>query len=44
MRPERVPYLASWDRSKSMFGALQELKGIIARSPKSQPSDGSTYE
>ena len=43
VRPERLPYLGSWDRSKSMFGALQELKGVIARAPKSQPSDGSTY-
>ena len=43
VRPDRLPYLASWDRSKSMFGALTELKALIARASRSQPPDGSSY-
>ena len=43
VRPDRLSYLASWNRKKSMFGALSEIKMLIARASKSQPADGSSY-
>lgn len=41
----KVPYLASWAPSKTMAGALAEIKTLITRIPRgtSQPADGSTY-
>jgi hypothetical protein len=39
----KVPYLASWNSSKTLHGTLQEIKGLIARAPRAQPADGTTY-
>ncbi len=39
----KVPYLASWTSSKTMYGALVEVKNLIARAPRAQPADGTTY-
>ena len=39
----RVPYLASWNPSKTMMGALTEIKTLIHRSSRSQPAEGSTF-
>lgn len=41
--PARMPYLASWNSSKSIMGALNELKALIARAPRAQPADDATY-
>jgi ubiquitin-protein ligase len=43
VRPERVPYLASWNANKSMHGALSEIKALIARAPRAQPAEDATY-
>ncbi len=39
----RVPYLASWNPSKTMMGALNEIKAVIMRAPRAQPADGTTF-
>ncbi len=41
--PARVPYLASWDASKTMHGALTEIKNMLNRGQRVQPPDGSQY-
>lgn len=41
--PARVPYLASWSASKSMQGALSDIKTLIYRSPRSQPAETATF-
>lgn len=41
--PAKVPYLASWHAGKSMLGALQEIKALMARAPRTQPPEGATY-
>lgn len=41
--PARVPYLASWTPAKNMYGALAELKGLIARAGRAQPPDGTNF-
>jgi ubiquitin-conjugating enzyme E2 variant len=39
----KVPYLASWNPSKTMLGALQEIKALMARAPRAQPPEGTNY-
>jgi ubiquitin-conjugating enzyme E2 variant len=41
--PGKVPYLAGWNSGKSMYGALQEIKNLIYRAPRSQPPEEATY-
>lgn len=43
VNPAKVPYLATWNPSKTMHGALSEIKNLIARAPRAQPADGTTY-
>ena len=39
----KVPYLASWNGTKTLYGALTEIKHMLARAPKTQPPDGTNY-
>jgi ubiquitin-conjugating enzyme E2 variant len=39
----KVPYLASWNASKTMHGALTEIKGLISKASRSQPPEESRY-
>ncbi len=39
----KVPYLASWNPSKTMIGVLQEIKQLIQRAPRAQPADGTNF-
>ena len=39
----KVPYLSSWNGSKTMLGALTELKALISRASRAQPPDGANY-
>ena len=39
----KVPYLASWNPSKTLLGACNELKGLIARASRQQPPDGAQF-
>ncbi len=39
----KVPYLASWNPSKSLHGVLTDIKGLIARASRQQPPDGSNF-
>ncbi len=39
----KVPYLASWNASKTLLGACQDLKAQIVRAPRQQPPDGANY-
>ena len=39
----KVPYLASWNPSKTMHGALSEIKGLISKAPRAQPPEGQNY-
>jgi ubiquitin-conjugating enzyme E2 variant len=41
--PAKVPYLGAWNSSKSMYGALLEIKNLIYRAPRSQPPEEATY-
>jgi ubiquitin-protein ligase len=41
--PAKVPYLSGWTASKTMAGALNEIKGLIGRASRAQPADGTTY-
>jgi ubiquitin-conjugating enzyme E2 variant len=41
--PAKVPYLASWNPSKTMLGALQDIKTLMAKAPRSQPAEGASY-
>jgi len=41
--PAKVPYLATWNSSKTMHGALTEIKALIARAPRVQPAEGSEF-
>lgn len=41
--PRKVPYLASWNSSKTMHGALTDIKGLINRASRSQPADGTNF-
>jgi len=40
----KVPYLSSWNSSKSMYGALNEIKMFIAsRASRAQPPEGVNF-
>ena len=39
----KVPYLASWNTSKTMHGALMDIKGLILKASRSQPPEGANY-
>ena len=39
----KVPYLASWNPSKTLLGACNEIKGLIARASRQQPPDGAQF-
>lgn len=40
----KVPYLASWNASKTMLGALSEVKGLLVRAnARLQPAEGEHY-
>jgi ubiquitin-conjugating enzyme E2 variant len=39
----KVPYLASWNPKKTLLGAVQDIKGLLMRAPRSQPPDGVNY-
>lgn len=41
--PAKVPYLASWNPSKTMHGVLTDIKGLLAKASRAQPPDGSNY-
>ena len=41
--PAKVPSLAAWNPSKTMMTALIDIKNLIARASRSQPSEGSKY-
>jgi len=41
--PAKVPYLAAWHAGKTMLGALQEIKALMARAPRAQPPEGASY-
>lgn len=43
MIASKVPYLATWNSSKSMLAALTEIKALIQRAPRSQPPEGSSF-
>ena len=39
----KVPYLATWNPKKCIYGALDEIKQLIRRAPRSQPSEDATF-
>ncbi len=39
----KVPYLATWNATKTMHGALTDIKGLISRASRSQPPEGQNY-
>ena len=39
----KVPYLASWNSTKTLIGACNELKGLIMKAPRQQPPDGTNF-
>ena len=40
----KVPYLAAWNQSKTMYGALTEVKALLMRAnARMQPPDGTNY-
>ena len=39
----KVPYLASWNSSKNMYGALNEIKLAIGRASRAQPPESATF-
>lgn len=43
VNPAKVPYLASWNPSKTMYGALQEIRNLIARASRAQPPEGANF-
>jgi ubiquitin-conjugating enzyme E2 variant len=41
--PARVPYLASWNATKSLHGTLTDVKNQLARAQRAQPPDGAKF-
>lgn len=41
--PSKVPYLNGWKPSGTMAAALNDIKNLIARAPRSQPAEGAEY-
>ena len=39
----KFPFLQTWNSSKSMHGALNEIKSFIARASKMQPPEGANF-
>ncbi len=41
--PAKVQYLATWNPSKTLHGALSEIKQLMMRAPAAQPPDGAEF-
>jgi ubiquitin-protein ligase len=39
----KIPYLSSWNSTKTMYGALIEVRNLLAKAPRNQPADGTNF-